>query len=108
MPLFTGVVDDQNGIADSFGGVPGPLGIKRETTGNCNHFSRNDLLQNDDNLTASGKRTDGTASHVVSSRDARDALPLDFIARVWNDLPPHVRETVGTFVDAIVSRRVPI
>jgi hypothetical protein len=27
VPLFTGVVDDQDGIADSFGGVPGPLGI---------------------------------------------------------------------------------
>jgi len=26
-PLFTGVVDDQNGAADSFGGNPGPLGI---------------------------------------------------------------------------------
>jgi hypothetical protein len=26
-PLFTGVVDDQEGSADSFGGVPGPLGI---------------------------------------------------------------------------------
>jgi len=26
-PLFTGVVDDQEGTADSFGGVPGPLGI---------------------------------------------------------------------------------
>ncbi len=27
VPLFTGVVDDQDGMADSFGGVPGPLGI---------------------------------------------------------------------------------
>lgn len=26
-PLFSGVVDDQNGAADSFGGNPGPLGI---------------------------------------------------------------------------------
>ena len=26
-PLFSGVVDDQNGAADSFGGSPGPLGI---------------------------------------------------------------------------------
>ena len=26
-PLFTGVVEDQNGAADSIGGVPGPLGI---------------------------------------------------------------------------------
>jgi hypothetical protein len=65
------------------------------------------LLQSDGDPAASGKWTGDIASHVVTSCDNRAASSLDFIARVWNDLPPHVREAGVTFVDAIVSRPVP-
>jgi hypothetical protein len=62
------------------------------------------LLQRDGDPAASGKRTDGTKSHDATWCDNRAASSLDFIARVWNELPPHIREAIVTFVDAVVSR----
>lgn len=63
--LLTGVADNQNGQADSFGGLPGPLGVPEIAVFTCDSIN----LSASANTTVTGTRALALRSHSTADID---------------------------------------
>lgn len=80
---------------------PVDLRIKRETTGKFNHCLGNDLMQGSGDPAANGKWSADTSGQAASSLDKGQGISLARVVEAWASLPPHIRETILTLVDAV-------
>jgi hypothetical protein len=60
----------------------------------------NNLRESHDPGAANALHTGGSSSHVSTVSDSESNSSIRYIARVWSNLPPHVREAILTLIES--------
>jgi hypothetical protein len=72
----------------------------------CNSSDNNELPKIEKALSAPGQRPSGAAFLCAAPNDvASQALPpaVARLAKLWPDLPPHIKEAINSLIDAALS-----
>ena len=81
------------------------LRLRRPSSENQNGLEPNDLGKPPNELGVTGECATGIGSLLAALDDTEHTATLHFIAGAWPHLPPHIRASVLTLIEAALSQQ---